>query len=101
MERRVVSTAVSAYWAPPFLGTLITWLMMKRTTSIQDIAAANEKPATIAFNDWVSSSWVTRVTVLIASFIVSNILYPTKIIYSGNSSSLSNFLYFVLTFFRS
>ena len=66
IERRVVRIAVRAYWVPPFLGTLTTWLMTHRTRSIQDIAAAKEKPATIALSDWVSSSCVTRLTVATA-----------------------------------
>jgi hypothetical protein len=46
-ERREVRRAVRAYWAPPFLGTLIIWVMVQRTKSIQDIAAAKEKPPTM------------------------------------------------------
>jgi len=51
MERRVVRIAVRLYWTPPFLGTRITCWMNQRTTSIHDMAAAKEKPATMELRD--------------------------------------------------
>jgi hypothetical protein len=62
-ERREVRTAVMAYSAPPFLGTLMIWVIVHRTKSIHDMAAAKEKPPTIELRVWVWSSWVTRFTV--------------------------------------
>jgi hypothetical protein len=80
-DRRDVSTAVSAYWAPPFLGTLMIWVMVQRTKSIHDIAAANEKPPTMELRVWDWSSWVTRFTVWrAAADMVFVILYDRKII---------------------
>jgi hypothetical protein len=55
-ERREVRIAVSAYWAPPFLGTFTIWVMVQRTKSIHDMAAAKEKPPTIELRVWVWSS---------------------------------------------
>jgi hypothetical protein len=51
MERREVKTAVSAYWEPPFLGTLTIWVTAQRTKSIQAMAAAKEKPPTMELRD--------------------------------------------------
>jgi len=80
MDNKVVRIAVRVYWVPPFFGTLITCWMIQRTKSIQLIAAAKEKPATIALRDWVSNSWVTRLTLDIGeSDILGVILYVTKI----------------------
>jgi len=56
IEMRVVRIAVSAYWEPLFLGTFTIWVMIQRTRSIQDIAAAKEKPPTIELRVWVWSS---------------------------------------------
>jgi hypothetical protein len=53
--------------------------MVQRTKSIQDIAAAKEKPPTMELRVWVWSSWVTRVTVWrAAADIVIVILYLGK-----------------------
>jgi len=53
--------------------------MVQRTKSIQDIAAAKEKPPTMELRVWVWSSWVTRVTVWrAAADIVIVILYIGK-----------------------
>jgi len=75
-ERREVRSAVSAYWEPPFLGTLTIWVITQRMKSIQDIAAAKEKPATMELRVWVWSSWVTRSTVLRA-LVTADIVYIT------------------------
>jgi len=67
------------YWEPPFLGTLMILVMDQRTKSIQDMAAAKEKPPTMEFMVWFWSSWETRFTVCIAADIVV-IHYDRKII---------------------
>src|SRR6056300_1025961 len=78
-ERREVRSAVSAYWEPPFLGTLTIWVIDQRTKSIQDIAAAKEKPATMELRVWVWSSWETRFTVWIAADMVLYITLGKKL----------------------
>ena len=100
-ERRVVMSAVRAYWVPPFLGTFTIWVTVQRTKSIHAIAAAKENPPTMELRVWVWSSWVTRSTVFMASAadMVIGILYSWKKNYSNESFSFStcflNFLVFI------
>src|SRR6056300_303084 len=54
---------------PPFLLTLTTWFTNQRTRSIHERAAAKEKPATTAFKDCDSSSWLISVTVSAADMV--------------------------------
>ena len=61
--------------------TLTTWLTIHLTKSIQERAAAKEKPATMALRDWDSSSLVTRVTVSAATADIFFILYPEILIW--------------------
>jgi len=96
-ERREVRSAVSAYWKPPFLGTLIIWVMAHRMKSIHDMAAAKENPPTMELRVWVCSSWVTRSTVARAVVTADYFIYYTRENYSGKRSSFStNFLKFFL-----
>jgi hypothetical protein len=49
--------------------------MDQRTKSIQDIAAAKEKPATMELRVWEESSWETRLTVSMAADMVCYTMY--------------------------
>jgi len=51
MDKSVVSTAVRAKYAPPFLGTLMRFEINHLTRSIHAIADAKLNPATTALRD--------------------------------------------------
>jgi hypothetical protein len=52
------------------------WVIDQRTKSIQDMAAAKEKPATMELRVWLWSSWVTRFTVgiIAADMVIYNMV---------------------------